>query len=75
MCTFVENMAKVMDELKCTELLDQHHIKPTANRILVVKSLAVANRPMSLSELENKILEVSPVKNIKRSDSLTGATE
>ncbi len=28
-----------------------------------------------LQELENKILEVSPVKNIKRSDSLTGATE
>ena len=28
-----------------------------------------------LTELENKILEVSPVKNIKRSDSLTGATE
>ena len=47
-----------MDELKCTELLDQHHIKPTANRILVVKSLAVANRPMSLSELENKILTI-----------------
>ena len=28
-----------------------------------------------LQELENKILEVSPVKNIKRSDSLTGASE
>lgn len=28
-----------------------------------------------LQELENKILEVSPVKNIKRSDSLTGATD
>ncbi|MBP5602794.1 MAG: flagellar assembly protein FliH [Treponema sp.] len=28
-----------------------------------------------LQELENKILEVSPVKNIKRTDSLTGATE
>ena len=28
-----------------------------------------------LQELENKILEVSPVKNIKRSDSLTGTTE
>ena len=28
-----------------------------------------------LQELENKILEISPVKNIKRSDSLTGATE
>ncbi len=28
-----------------------------------------------LQELENKIIEVSPVKNIKRTDSLTGATE
>lgn len=28
-----------------------------------------------LTELENKILEVSPVKNIKRTDSLTAATE
>ena len=28
-----------------------------------------------LQELENKILEVSPVKSIKRTDSLTGATE
>ena len=28
-----------------------------------------------LQELENKILEVSPVKNIKRTDSLTGASE
>ena len=28
-----------------------------------------------LQELENQILEISPVKNIKRSDSLTGATE
>ena len=28
-----------------------------------------------LQELENKILEISPVKNIKRTDSLTGATE
>ena len=28
-----------------------------------------------LQELENKILEISPLKTIKRSDSLTGATE
>ena len=28
-----------------------------------------------LQELENKILEVSPVKNIKRNDSLANATE
>ena len=35
-----------------------HDIKPTANRIVVVKALAVAERPMSLSELEYKILSI-----------------
>ena len=34
-----------------------------------------ARNSSQLQELENKILEVSPVKSIKRSDSLTGASE
>ena len=33
-------------------------MKPTANRIVVVKALAAAGRPMSLSELEYKILTI-----------------
>ena len=33
-------------------------MKPTANRIVVVKALEAAGRPMSLSELEYKILTI-----------------
>ncbi|MDE6354796.1 MAG: transcriptional repressor [Prevotella sp.] len=47
-----------MDEKKCTELLTAHGIRPTVNRILTVRALATAERPMSLSELEYKILTV-----------------
>ncbi len=47
-----------MDEKRSTEILREHGIRPTANRILVVKALAAADRPMSLSELEYKILTV-----------------
>ena len=39
-------------------LLTAHDIKPTANRIVVAKTLAAAERPMSLSELEYKILSI-----------------
>ena len=39
-------------------LLIAHDIKPTANRIVVARTLAAAERPMSLSELEYKILSI-----------------
>ena len=42
----------------CEQLLQQHGIKPTANRIVVVRTLATAGRPMSLTELEYKILSI-----------------
>ena len=47
-----------MDEQSCAELLEAHGVKPTANRIVVAKALAAASRPMSLSELEYKILSI-----------------
>ncbi len=47
-----------MDEKTCIELLTSHEIKPTANRIVVVRALAAAKRPMSLSELENEIITI-----------------
>lgn len=47
-----------MDEKRCTELLLRHGMKPTANRIVVVKALAAMDRPLSLSELEYKILSI-----------------
>ena len=39
-------------------LLELHDIKPTANRIVVVNALMECERPMSLSELEYKILTI-----------------
>lgn len=41
-----------------TTLLTAHGIKPTANRIVVVRALASAMRPMSLTELERKIVTI-----------------
>ena len=37
-------------------LLDDHGIRPTANRILVAEALDRAGRPMSLMELEDRLL-------------------
>lgn len=47
-----------MDEQTCVQLLEQHGIKPTSNRIIVVKALAAEERPSTMSELENKILTI-----------------
>lgn len=43
---------------ECETLLAAHAVKPTANRIVVLKALATAERPMSLSELEYEILSI-----------------
>ncbi len=47
-----------MTQETCVELLEQHGIKPTANRIVVVRALAQAGHPVTLSELEYKILSI-----------------
>ena len=47
-----------MKSEECEKLLSSHDIKPTANRIVVTRTLAAAERPMSLSELEYKILSI-----------------
>ena len=44
-----------MDEATCVKLLEEHDIKPTANRIVVVKALASSIQPQSLQELERRI--------------------
>lgn len=41
---------------KYVKLLTDSGVKPTANRIIVVKALAAAWRPMSLSELESALV-------------------
>ena len=45
----------MLTEERCVSLLERHHVKPTANRIVVVRALAAASRPLLLSELEAKI--------------------
>lgn len=47
-----------MDETTCVKLLQQHGIKPTSNRILVVKALAAEENPSSLTELEGNLISV-----------------
>ena len=47
-----------MNEAKCTQLLEEHDIKPTANRIVVLKELVKALHPVTLSELENRIVSI-----------------
>jgi len=47
-----------MDTKSIEEILAGHGVKPTANRILVMRCLAAAERPMSLAELECKILSI-----------------
>ena len=47
-----------MDEKSCVRLLEEHGIKPTANRIVVVRALATSMLPQSLAELEHKIATI-----------------
>lgn len=47
-----------MDETKYIQLLEAHGVKPTANRILVVRTLATTTQPLSLAELERRIMTI-----------------
>jgi len=58
-----------MDEISCVRLLEEHDIKPTANRIVVVRALATSMQPQSLAELERKICTIDK-SNIFRALSL-----
>lgn len=48
----------MMTEQTALELMERHGVKPTANRIMIVKTLAGAGGPMSLTELEYKMLTI-----------------
>lgn len=48
----------MLSEEHCVRLLEEHRIKPTANRIVIVRTLAAAMWPVSLAELENKIMTI-----------------
>ncbi|MBM6992563.1 MAG: transcriptional repressor [Prevotella sp.] len=47
-----------MDETTCVTLLEQHGIKPTSNRIVVLKALANSENPSSIADLERSILTI-----------------
>ena len=47
-----------MRQEECSELLQQHGVRPTANRITVLRELDAAGRPLSLTELEYRILSI-----------------
>ena len=44
-----------MNEAESIELLLEHGIRPTANRIVLVKALAETERPLTMMELEERI--------------------
>ena len=47
-----------MKQEECVHLLSGHDIKPTANRIVVLKELAASSRPLTLAEMELRILSM-----------------
>ena len=49
---------KTMKQEECASLLEQHGVRPTANRIVVVRELATAGRPLTLSEIEGRIASI-----------------
>ena len=44
-----------MDDTALTELMGRHDIRPTANRILILRMLQRESRPLSLGELEDRL--------------------
>ena len=47
-----------MNTSTINKLLLGHDIKPTANRIVIARTLSEAGSPMSMKDLENKILTI-----------------
>ena len=47
-----------MRKEQCVSFLTEHGIKPTANRIVIAETLASADCPMSVKELEYRILSI-----------------
>ena len=48
-----KNLSIMVNEAKSIELLLQHGIRPTANRIILVKALSKADHPLTMMELED----------------------
>lgn len=45
-----------MDEKQCVELLERHGIRPTANRITIVRALAAEQAPKTMRDLEDTLV-------------------
>lgn len=58
-----------MDEAKSIEILLEHGIRPTANRLLLVKVLSKAEHPLTMKELED-LADTIDKSNIFRTLSL-----
>lgn len=58
-----------MDEAKSIEILLEHDIRPTANRLLLVKVLSKAEHPLTMKELED-LVDTIDKSNIFRTLSL-----
>ena len=58
-----------MDEAKSIEILLEHGIRPTANRLLLVKVLSKAEHPLTMKELED-LVDTIDKSNIFRTLSL-----
>lgn len=54
-----------MDQNTLIELLEHHGVKPTANRLVIARELSAAGRPLSMTELEER-LETIDKSNIFR---------
>ncbi len=48
----------IMDLDRYIELMTSHGVKPTANRIIVARTLGTSFRPLSMQELEAKIISL-----------------
>ena len=48
----------IMEQNKYEQLLLLHDIKPTANRIIIVRALESAGKPVSMKEVEYSILSL-----------------
>lgn len=58
-----------MDEAKIIELLDEHGIRPTSNRIMLMMALSKADHPLTMKELED-LVDTIDKSNIFRSLSM-----
>ena len=58
-----------MDESKSIEMLLEHGIRPTTNRITMVKALALAEHPLTMTELED-LVDTIDKSNVFRALSL-----